>query len=128
MIVFHLTKGTPFDDDNQNRNKNLTFWEQIDGGVQFSGTRKFLTAVPVLLYALSPAGSTARTAPPSEPDLCRATTGSGRARTARGDSFLLSTHFADYDATAFGINLVSLIVVLVPKYPAMHKFRWGLGD
>ena len=49
-MLFHLTKGTPFDDDSQGKMRNLTFWEQIDGGVQFSATRKFLTAVPVLLY------------------------------------------------------------------------------
>ena len=50
LVLFHLTKGTPFDDDSQGKMRNLTFWEQIDGGVQFSATRKFLTAVPVLLY------------------------------------------------------------------------------
>lgn len=37
--------------------------------------------------------------------------------------FLLATHFSDYDAVAFTINLLSLVVVLVPKYPAMHKVR-----
>ena len=50
LLLFHLTKGTPFDDDTQGKTRTLTFWEQIDGGVQFSATRKVLTAVPVILY------------------------------------------------------------------------------
>jgi uncharacterized membrane protein (DUF2068 family) len=31
----------------------LTFWEQIDDGVQFTATRKFFTVVPVALFFLA---------------------------------------------------------------------------
>jgi hypothetical protein len=48
-VLFHLTRGTPFDDDSQGKYRDRSFWEQIDGGVQFSSTRKVLTAVPILL-------------------------------------------------------------------------------
>ena len=32
---------------------SLTFWEQIDDGVQFTSTRKFFTIVPVALFLLA---------------------------------------------------------------------------
>ncbi len=36
---------------------SLTFWEQIDDGVQFTATRKFLTVIPVVLFLLALHGS-----------------------------------------------------------------------
>lgn len=30
----------------------MTFWEQIDDGVQYTATRKFFTVVPVVLFLL----------------------------------------------------------------------------
>jgi len=47
--MFHWTLGTPFDEINQGKYSNKTFWEQLDGGLQFSPTRKFLTTVPFIL-------------------------------------------------------------------------------
>ncbi|OBZ86662.1 hypothetical protein A0J61_05288, partial [Choanephora cucurbitarum] len=44
--------GIPFE-NNQGAYDGLTLWEQIDGGVQFTATRKFLTAVPIVLFLLS---------------------------------------------------------------------------
>jgi len=84
--------------------------------VQFSATRKVLTAVPVILYValLVPAACSRGRAPYT-------TVSSLVSRSRR--RFLLATHFSDYDAVAFTINLLSLVVVLVPKYPAMHKVR-----
>jgi hypothetical protein len=32
---------------------SMTFWEQIDDGVQFTSTRKFFTVVPVVLFLLA---------------------------------------------------------------------------
>jgi hypothetical protein len=43
--------GTPFD-TNQNEYAHLTLWEQIDDGRQFTSTRKFLLAFPIILYVL----------------------------------------------------------------------------
>ena len=48
MIVLHFVKGTPFDEA-QGRYQLLTAWEQIDGGEQYTNTRKFYTIVPILL-------------------------------------------------------------------------------
>jgi ORMDL family len=31
----------------------MTFWEQIDDGVQFTATRKFFTIIPVVLFLLA---------------------------------------------------------------------------
>jgi hypothetical protein len=49
LIVFHWLIGTPFE-FNQNEAEGLTLWEQIDNGDQFTPARKYLTAVPILLY------------------------------------------------------------------------------
>ncbi|KAH6582364.1 hypothetical protein BASA60_001969 [Batrachochytrium salamandrivorans] len=36
-----------------NEYDGLTLWEQIDGGAQFTPTKKYLTAVPIILFLLS---------------------------------------------------------------------------
>jgi hypothetical protein len=43
--------GTPFID--QNEYQGFTLWEQIDGGDQFTPTRKYLVAIPILLFLVS---------------------------------------------------------------------------
>uniref|UniRef100_A0A061S7X6 Ormdl-domain-containing protein n=1 Tax=Tetraselmis sp. GSL018 TaxID=582737 RepID=A0A061S7X6_9CHLO len=50
--LLHWNKGSPFQED-QGKYDNLTFWEQLDDGVQYSSNRKFLTAVPVVLFILA---------------------------------------------------------------------------
>ena len=42
---------------------SLTFWEQIDQGVQSTTTRKFFTVVPVVLFILATHGSDFRRQP-----------------------------------------------------------------
>lgn len=37
--------------------------------------------------------------------------------------FLVSTHFSRYDLTLFSVNLLSLLIALIGKLPAMHKVR-----
>lgn len=54
--LFHWTKGSPITDD-QGKYDSLTFWEQIDDGVQHTATRKFLTVVPVILFFLATHGT-----------------------------------------------------------------------
>jgi len=44
--LFHWLKGSPIHD-------GLTFWEQIDSGVQGTATRKFFMAVPLVLFLLA---------------------------------------------------------------------------
>eukprot|EP00842_Homolaphlyctis_polyrhiza_P003917 jgi/Hompol1/4526/HPOL_000939-RA len=51
FYMFHWMLGTPFI-YNQNEYDGLTLWEQIDGGAQFTATKKFLTAVPVFLFLI----------------------------------------------------------------------------
>ncbi|CAO3655415.1 unnamed protein product [Mucor hiemalis] len=53
FVMFHWLQGTPTLDDNQGAYDGLTVWEQIDDGVQFTATRKFLMAMPILLFLLS---------------------------------------------------------------------------
>lgn len=52
FIMFHYLTGTPFE-WNQGEQDELTLWEQIDNGAQFTPTKKFLTAVPIVLFLLS---------------------------------------------------------------------------
>ncbi|BDA45306.1 ORM1-like protein 3 [Coccomyxa sp. Obi] len=83
--LLHWNKGSPVQMD-QGKYDNLTFWEQLDDGVQNTNTRKFLTIVPVAL-------------------------------------FLLATHGTDYRRQPLGLNLIVLLVLVIAKFPAMHKVR-----
>ena len=46
---FFAPSGTPWETLDQGDVRDLTHWEQIDNGVQFTATRKFLTIFPVVL-------------------------------------------------------------------------------
>ncbi|KNC46747.1 unfolded protein response Orm1 [Thecamonas trahens ATCC 50062] len=52
FVTWHWMKGTPFE-HNQGEFKEFTLWEQLDDEVQFTTTRKFFTAVPVVLFLIS---------------------------------------------------------------------------
>ncbi|KAI8812774.1 ORMDL family, partial [Cladochytrium replicatum] len=52
FFMFHWFIGTPFD-LSQGEYENLTLWEQIDNGAQFTPAKKYLTAVPISLFLLS---------------------------------------------------------------------------
>ena len=49
----HWTKSTPWLSCDQGSVRRLTHWEQIDHGMQYTPTRKFLTIIPILLYFLA---------------------------------------------------------------------------
>ncbi|CAK9439972.1 uncharacterized protein LODBEIA_P40720 [Lodderomyces beijingensis] len=51
-IMFHQVKGTPFE-FNSGAYDNLTMWEQIDNGDQYTPTKKFLMLVPIGLFLVS---------------------------------------------------------------------------
>ncbi|GFR24823.1 ORM1-like protein 3 [Trichonephila clavata] len=53
FVMLHLVKGTPWESGDQGKVRYLTHWEQIDNGVQFTDTRKFLTVVPIVLFFLA---------------------------------------------------------------------------
>ncbi|XP_062893178.1 ORM1-like protein 2 isoform X1 [Mobula hypostoma] len=49
----HTVKGTPFETPDQGKARLLTHWEQMDYGIQFTSSRKFLTITPIILYILA---------------------------------------------------------------------------
>jgi len=53
FIVLHIEKGTPFETADQGKFRYRTVWEQLDYGVQFSASRKFLTIAPIVLWVFS---------------------------------------------------------------------------
>ncbi|KAF8774812.1 ORM1-like protein 3 like protein [Argiope bruennichi] len=53
FVILHFVKGTPWESADQGKVRYLTHWEQIDNGVQFTATRKFLTIVPIVLFFLA---------------------------------------------------------------------------
>lgn len=50
-LVFHTMKGSPISDD-QGKYDMLTFWEQLDDGIQCTRIRLFLTAMPILMLVI----------------------------------------------------------------------------
>ncbi|CAE6513751.1 unnamed protein product [Rhizoctonia solani] len=65
---------------------DLTMWEQIDQGAQYTPAKKWLFTMPIAL-------------------------------------FLLSTHFTHYNPWLFTINFITLLLVLIPKLPQLHRQR-----
>jgi len=51
-IMFHYVRGVPFE-FNSGAYDNLTMWEQIDDGAQYTPAKKFLLSVPIVLFLLS---------------------------------------------------------------------------
>ncbi|RKP17277.1 ORMDL-domain-containing protein [Rozella allomycis CSF55] len=51
FIMWHWIMGSPFDTD-QGSYRGLTLWEQLDDGEQFTPSKKFLTAFPIVLFFL----------------------------------------------------------------------------
>lgn len=84
FLMFHWVRGVPFD-FNSGAYDQLNMWEQMDNGAQYTPAKKFLTAVPIVL-------------------------------------FLLSTHYTHYDIKFFGVNLLALFLVLIPKLPMVCIF------
>ncbi|XP_036844442.1 ORM1-like protein 2 isoform X2 [Oncorhynchus mykiss] len=48
-LFLHTVKGTPFETPDQGKARLLTHWEQMDYGIQFTSSRKFLTISPIVL-------------------------------------------------------------------------------
>lgn len=51
-IMFHHVTGTPFD-SNAGAYDQLTLWEQIDEGAQYTPAKKWLTSVPIGVFLIS---------------------------------------------------------------------------
>ena len=52
FLMFHYVRGVPFD-FNSGAYDNLNMWEQIDNGDQYTPAKKFLLAVPIVLFLIS---------------------------------------------------------------------------
>ncbi len=53
--LLHWHKGSPVEAD-QGEYDSLTFWEQLDDGVQGTANRKFFATIPVVLFILASHG------------------------------------------------------------------------
>jgi hypothetical protein len=51
-LMFHWVRGIPFD-FNSGAYDNLNMWEQIDNGDQYTPAKKYLLAVPIVLFLVS---------------------------------------------------------------------------
>ncbi|WFD19825.1 hypothetical protein MCAP1_002065 [Malassezia caprae] len=51
-VIFHYVKGAPLD-LNSGAYDELTLWEQIDQGFQYTPAKKYLTSLPIALFLLS---------------------------------------------------------------------------
>ena len=49
----HWVKSTPWLTCDQGTSRQLTCWEQIDHGLQYTPTRMFLLIIPILLFFLT---------------------------------------------------------------------------
>lgn len=95
--MFHWATGIPFQNEmHAGAYDDLTFWEQIDDGEQYTPAKKFLICTPIVLYAVC---------------LYRLVSTKASAR------FLLSTHYTDYNPSVFAINFTALMFSLFPKLP-----------
>lgn len=56
-IMFHYSTGVPFE-SNAGVYDDLTLWEQIDNGAQYTPAKKYLTSVPIGLCVAAPAHRT----------------------------------------------------------------------
>jgi hypothetical protein len=51
--MFHWATGIPFQsEEHAGAYDELTFWEQIDNGEQYTPTKKFLICTPIVLYVI----------------------------------------------------------------------------
>lgn len=53
FLLLHMTKGTPWMPMDEGKARYLTQWEQLDQGMQFTATKKFLTVIPIVLFFLA---------------------------------------------------------------------------
>ncbi|KAL7420487.1 sphingolipid homeostasis protein orm1 [Cryptotrichosporon argae] len=55
FLMFHHVTGTPFEStiSNAGAYDDLTLWEQIDNGAQYTPAKKWLTSVPIGLFLIS---------------------------------------------------------------------------
>lgn len=98
--MFHWATGIPFQsEEHAGAYDELTFWEQIDNGEQYTPTKKFLICTPIVLYVIPSSHAPMLTLP---------------------RRFLLSTHYTHYNPWVFAVNFTALILSLFPKLPIVR--------
>jgi hypothetical protein len=109
--MFHWVTGIPFGSElHGGAYDDLTLWEQIDGGAQNTPSRKWLFSVPVGLCVFYPFSHSIL---------------SDTHATENSNSFLLSTHYTNYNPWLFAINISALIFALVPKLPMVRSMSFS---
>lgn len=101
--MFHWATGIPFHNElHSGAYDELTLWEQIDEGAQYTPAKKWLFCMPI--------------------SLCVSVVNSEMyfLTILMTYSFLLSTHYTHYNPWLFAINLTALIFVLLPKLPMVR--------
>jgi hypothetical protein len=96
--MFHWVTGVPFQtEEHAGAYDDLTLWEQIDGGAQYTPAKKWLLVTPIALSVNS--------------------NSSFLIRLIRSLRFLISTHYTNYEPWTFAICFTALIINLFPKLP-----------
>lgn len=102
--MFHWATGIPFHNElHSGAYDELTLWEQIDEGAQYTPAKKWLFCMPISLYVSF--------------HISRMYFLTNLMKY----SFLLSTHYTHYNPWLFAINLTALIFVLLPKLPMVRS-------
>lgn len=101
--MFHYVTGVPFESETHGgAYDDLTMWEQIDEGAQYTPAKKWLVCTPIVLFV-----DHAFPVPLTLVYL--------------HDRFLVSTHYTNYHPWAFAINFSALVFVLLAKLPQVRS-------
>ncbi|KAL3499176.1 hypothetical protein ACH5RR_038269 [Cinchona calisaya] len=126
---FHWKKGTPFADDQGIYNR-LTWWEQIDSGKQLTPNRKFLTVVPIVFFISRFCRHFSLLANKEEyvflvleaQNVSSGTTIANQANEICSHGrYLIASHTTDYQHPMLFFNTLAVFVLVVAKFPHMHK-------
>jgi hypothetical protein len=101
-LMFHWVTGMPFDSElHGGAYDDLTLWEQIDDGAQYTPAKKWLLSVPIML--------------------CVFHLSLWHDFFLIGPRFLASTHYTNYNPWLFAVNLTALILfAIIPKLPQVR--------
>ena len=53
FVVMHYVTGTPGELQDQGEYQNLTWWEQLDDGLEWTTARKALMTIPIVLFLVT---------------------------------------------------------------------------
>lgn len=101
--MFHYVTGVPFEPETHGgAYDDLTMWEQIDEGAQYTPAKKWLVCTPIVLFV----NQSSQVMYMLFTNLLR---------------FLVSTHYTNYNPWAFALNFSALVFVLLAKLPQVCR-------